>query len=90
MSDLAREYDVMRRFLVTGPETEPPFQINNSWIHPRGAAAVPEVANQALGPGDWLYRLEMADHGPIDWRETHRARMPTKEEADLLPDFRRS
>jgi GntR family transcriptional regulator len=76
--------EVMRRFRVTGPETEPPFQINDSWIHPRGAEAVPEVGQQAPGPGDWLYRLEMAGHGPIDWRETHRARMPTKEEADLL------
>jgi GntR family transcriptional regulator len=74
----------MRRFRVTGPETEPPFQINDSWIHPRGAAEVPEVARQAPGPGDWLYRLEMAGHGPLSWRETHRARMPTKEEADLL------
>jgi len=76
--------EVMRRFRVTGPETEPPFQINDTWIHPRGAAAVPEVANQAPGPGDWIYRLELAGHGPISWRETHRARMPVKEEADLL------
>jgi DNA-binding GntR family transcriptional regulator len=76
--------EVMRRFRVTGPETEPPFQINDTWIHPRGAAEVPEVAEQAPGPGDWMYRLEAAGHGPISWRETHRARMPTKEEADLL------
>lgn len=76
--------EVMRRFRVTGPETEPPFQINDSWIHPRGAADAPAVADQAPGPGGWLYQLEAAGHGPIDWRETHRARMPTKEEADLL------
>jgi len=25
-----------RRLRVTGPETKPPFQINDSWIHPRG------------------------------------------------------
>jgi DNA-binding GntR family transcriptional regulator len=76
--------EVMRRFRVTGPATEPPFQINDSWIHPRGAADAPAVSGQAPGPGDWLYRLETAGHGPISWRETHRARMPTKEEADLL------
>jgi len=76
--------EVMRRFRVTGPETEPPFQINDTWIHPRGAVEAPAVANQAPGPGDWMYRLELAGHGPISWRETHRARMPTKEEADLL------
>ena len=76
--------EVMRRFRVTGPETEPPFQINDTWIHPRGSAKVPEVANQAPGPDDWMYRLEMAGHGPITWRETHRARMPTKDEAGLL------
>ena len=76
--------EVMRRFRVTGPETEPPFQTNESWIHPRGVAGAPEVANQEPGPGGWLYRLEMAGHGPISWREHHRARMPSKEEADLL------
>ena len=76
--------EVMRRFRVTGPATEPPFQINDSWIHPRGAADAPAVAGEAPGPGDWVYRLEIAGHGPISWRETHRARMPTKEEADLL------
>lgn len=75
---------VMRRFRVTGPESEPPFQINISWIHPRGMEAAPEIASQHPGPGDWLYRLEKAGHWPINWMEVHRARMPTKEEADLL------
>jgi DNA-binding GntR family transcriptional regulator len=75
---------VMRRFRVTGPESEPPFQINISWIHPRGVEEVPEVASQAPGPGDWLSRLEKAGHWPISWMEIHRARMPTKEEAALL------
>ncbi|MFI0487540.1 GntR family transcriptional regulator [Actinomadura sp. 9N215] len=75
---------VMRRFRVTGPESEPPFQINISWIHPRGVADAPEVASQAQGPGDWLYQLERAGHWPIHWMETHRARMPTKDEAGLL------
>ncbi len=75
---------IMRRLRVTGPETEPPFQINDSWIHPRGVADAPEVANQEPGPGGWLARLEMAGHWPISWTEYHRARMPAKDEADLL------
>ena len=75
---------VIRRFRVTGPESEPPFQINTTWIHPRGVADAPEVAAQAAGPGDWLYRLEKAGHWPISWIEFHRARMPTKDEACLL------
>jgi DNA-binding GntR family transcriptional regulator len=75
---------IMRRLRVTGPETEPPFQINDSWIHPRGVADAPEVANQEPGPGGWLARLEMAGHWPIWWTEYHRARMPAKDEADLL------
>jgi DNA-binding GntR family transcriptional regulator len=75
---------VMRRFRVTGPEGEPPFQINISWVHPRGLEDAPEVAAQAPGPGDWLYRLEKAGHWPIAWTEFHRARMPTKDEARLL------
>jgi GntR family transcriptional regulator len=44
----------------------------------------PEVADQEPGPGGWLYRLEMAGHGPISWTEYHRARTPSKDEADLL------
>ncbi|MFF3440681.1 GntR family transcriptional regulator [Streptosporangium sp. NPDC002721] len=75
---------VMRRFRVTGPESEPPFQINISWIHPRGVTDAPEVDAQAPGPGDWLYQLERAGHWPISWMEIHRARMPTKDEAGLL------
>jgi DNA-binding GntR family transcriptional regulator len=75
---------VMCRFRVTGPESEPPFQINISWIHPRGVTDAPEVASQAPGPGDWLYRLEKAGHWPISWMEIHRARMPTQDEARLL------
>lgn len=74
---------VVRRFRVTGPESEPPFQINTSWIHPR-VADVPGVTSQAPGPGDWLSQLERAGHWPISWMEIHRARMPTRNEAGLL------
>jgi GntR family transcriptional regulator len=75
--------DILLRHRVTGPEAEPPFQINNSWIHPR-VADIPGVAGQAQGPGDWLYRIEKAGHGPLSWMEYHRARMPSKEEAAEL------
>ena len=75
--------EILRRFRVTGPESEPPFQLNTSWIHPR-VADIPGVADQAPGPGDWLYRIERAGHWPITWLEFHRARMPTKDEAGLL------
>lgn len=71
---------VLLRHRVTGPETEPPFQINNSWVHPR-AADIPGVAGQAPGPGDWLYRIEQAGHGPLSWMEYHRARLPSTDEA---------
>jgi GntR family transcriptional regulator len=74
---------VLRRHRVTGPATEPPFQINTTWIHPR-VADVPGVAGAADSPGDWLYRLEMAGHWPIEWVEYIRSRMPTKAEAALL------
>lgn len=74
---------VLRRHRVTGPATEPPFQINNTWVHPR-AASVPGVADAADSPGDWLYRLEAAGHWPLEWVEHIRARMPSKEEAGLL------
>jgi DNA-binding GntR family transcriptional regulator len=75
--------EVLRRFRVTGPASEAPFQINASWIHPRVADIVADVdANPTAG--EWLYRIERAGHWPISWMEIHRARMPTKEEAALL------
>jgi DNA-binding GntR family transcriptional regulator len=76
--------EVMRRLRVSGPQAEPPFQINDNCIHPRGVADAPEVAAQEQGPGGWLYRLEAAGHGPLSWAEYHRARMPAKDEAGLL------
>ena len=39
-------------------------------IHPRGVADAPEVTNQEPGPGGWLYRLEVAGHGPIRGRSS--------------------
>jgi GntR family transcriptional regulator len=74
---------VPRRFRVTGPISEAPFQIGISWIHPRFADLIAEVdANPAAG--EWLARIETAGHWPISWMEIHRARMPGKEEAALL------
>ncbi len=73
----------MRRFRVTGPEAEPPFQISVSWVHPR-AARVPGLATCTSGPGEWLHQLEKAGHWPISWMEIHRARMPSAQEAALL------
>ena len=42
--------EVMHRHRVTGPAREPPFQTNDSWIHPRGTAAAPGVADAAEAP----------------------------------------
>jgi GntR family transcriptional regulator len=76
--------EILLRHRVTGPATEPPFQIANSWVHPR-VADVPGVAGVVPGPiSDWVYRIEAAGHGPLSWMEYHRARMPTKGEAAEL------
>lgn len=75
--------EILLRHRVTGPKTEPPFQICNSWIHPR-VADIPGVASQAAAPGDWLYRIEKAGHGPLSWIEYHRARLPTASETAEL------
>jgi len=75
--------EVLRRYRVTGPITEAPFQINISWIHPRVAHLAADVdPNPAAG--EWLYRIEKAGHWPIKWTEFHRARMPSKDEATVL------
>lgn len=75
--------EVFRRFRVTGPASEAPFQINVSWIHPRVADVVADVDPNPQA-GEWLYRIEQAGHWPIGWIEFHRARMPSKEEAAVL------
>jgi GntR family transcriptional regulator len=75
--------EVLRRYRVTGPPSEAPFQIAVSWIHPRVAHLVADVdANPAAG--EWLYRIERAGHWPIEWIEYNRARMPTRDEAAVL------
>jgi DNA-binding GntR family transcriptional regulator len=76
-----RDSDVLLRHRITGPEAEPPFQVSNSWIHPR-VAGIPGVAAQ--DPGDWLYLIEKAGHGPLSWTEYHRARLPAIGEAAEL------
>jgi GntR family transcriptional regulator len=75
---------VLRRHRVTGPVTEPPFQINDSWIHPDIVKEVPQVRDQDPAPGAWLYHIERAGHWPIEWLEYHRARQATREEAAEL------
>lgn len=76
--------EILRRHRVTGPEGEPPFQVSNSWIHPR-VADIPGVAKVAEGPvSDWIYRIEKAGHGPLSWMEYHRARLPAPAEAAEL------
>jgi GntR family transcriptional regulator len=33
------------------------------------------------GPvSDWIYRIEKAGHGPLSWKEYHRARLPAPNE----------
>lgn len=76
--------EILRRHRVTSPEDEPPFQVSNSWIHPR-VADIPGVATVVPGPvSDWIYRIEKAGHGPLAWMEYHRARLPTQTEAAEL------
>lgn len=63
--------EVMRRFRVTGPVAEPPFQINISWIHPRGVEDAPEVASQAQGPGTGSTVWNGQATGPsLGWKST--------------------
>jgi GntR family transcriptional regulator len=76
--------EILRRHRVTSPEDEPPFQVSNSWIHPR-VADIPGVAKVVPGPvSDWIYRIEKAGHGPLAWMEYHRARLPIQAEAAEL------
>jgi GntR family transcriptional regulator len=76
--------EVMRRRRVTSPAGEPPFQIADAWIHPDVVAEAPQSGEIGTGPGGYLDRIEEAGHGPLEWEESTRVRMPTKEEANLL------
>lgn len=83
--DLDLEHLVVRRRRVTSPEGEPPFQIVDTWLSPQAVADAPQIAQPSTGTGGYLARLEDdANHGPIDWTETTRARMPSVEETRLL------
>ncbi|WP_051466572.1 UTRA domain-containing protein [Actinomadura oligospora] len=74
----------MRRLRVTGPEGEPAFQISTS-IHPRISQEVPEVDEPfGTGPGAWIDAIEAKGHGPLEWLERRRVRMPTQDETKLL------
>ncbi|GAA4081540.1 GntR family transcriptional regulator [Actinomadura miaoliensis] len=76
---------VTRRLRVTGPEGEPTFQISTTWIHPRISEEVPEVEDPyGTGPGAWIDAIESRGHGPLEWLERRRVRMPTVEERKLL------
>ncbi|MFI9186823.1 GntR family transcriptional regulator [Streptomyces goshikiensis] len=81
---LASGAKVLRRRRVTSPAGEPPFQLVDTWISPAAVADAPRVAEPSPGPGGYLDRLEEAGHGPIEWTETSRIRMPDREEAKLL------
>lgn len=74
----------LRRRRVTSPAGEPAFQLVDTWLSPQAVADAPRVAEPSTGPGGYLDRLEEADHGPVGWTETTRARLPTSEEAKLL------
>jgi GntR family transcriptional regulator len=76
--------EVMRRRRVTSPAGEPPFQIADAWIHPEALLEAPQAGEISTGPGGYLDRIEEAGHGPLEWEETTRVRMPAKEEASLL------
>ncbi|WP_233509985.1 UTRA domain-containing protein [Actinomadura craniellae] len=85
MLNVAVGSEILRRRRVTGPDGEPPFQISTTWIHPRGVADAPLVAEPyGTGPGAWIDRLEEAGHGPLEWMERRRARLPQQDEADAL------
>jgi GntR family transcriptional regulator len=74
---------VFRRRRVTSPAGEVPFTVSESWIPPDVVEAAPGVAEQGP-PGGYLDHIEAAGHGPLRWHEITRARMPDREEAELL------
>lgn len=76
--------EVLRRRRITSPAGEPPFQLVDTWLSPDAVATAPRIAEASPGPGGYLDRLEEAGHGPIEWEETSRVRMPDREEGRLL------
>lgn len=74
---------VFCRRRCVAPQGEPPFGLSESWILPEVVEQAPGVREQGP-PGGYLDRIEEAGHGPLDWTEITRCRMPTKEEAHAL------
>lgn len=82
--DIEPGTETLRRRRVTSPAGQPPFQLVDTWLSADAVADAPQVAEPSTGPGGYVDRLEEAGHGPIEWQETTRARMPSREEAKLL------
>ncbi|MFH8642025.1 GntR family transcriptional regulator [Streptomyces goshikiensis] len=75
--------NVRRR--VTSRAGTTPFQITDVWVHPEVLAEAPRVGSPAPGCLEtYLDRIEEAGHGPLEWEERTRVRLPSREEAKLL------
>ncbi|GAA0699607.1 GntR family transcriptional regulator [Streptomyces filipinensis] len=74
----------LRRRRVMSPAGEPPFQLVDTWLSATAVRDAPQIAEASTGPGGYLDRIEEAGHGPLSWTEYARARMPIREEAQLL------
>ena len=75
--------EVMRRLRVRRRPSRP-SRSTAAGSTPAASKTHPRSRTRNPDPGGWLHRLEAAGHGPISWIEYHRARMPSKDEADLL------
>jgi GntR family transcriptional regulator len=66
------------------PDSRQVTQLATSYIPAAIVAELPVLGQPDTGPGGIYDRLEEGGHGPIEWRETITARMPTPVEARLL------
>jgi GntR family transcriptional regulator len=79
---LAPGAEVLRLRRVTSPGGEPPFQLVDTWLSPAAVAEASRVAEATHN--EYVSRLEEAGHGPLDWEEILRTRMPERDETKLL------
>lgn len=75
---------IIRDRIMGDPETGAPTQLASSYLPADLVAELPVLAERDTGPGGIYDRIEEAGHGPLSWRESITARMPTPDENDML------
>ncbi|MFJ4153012.1 GntR family transcriptional regulator [Streptomyces galbus] len=76
--------ETLRRRRVTSLIGDSPFQVVDFWVSETMLRDAPQIVEASTGTGGYLDRSEEAGQGLVSWTEFIRARLPSRDEAQLL------